>query len=124
MNFRLIFSRPSSPRRIPVWLLMGLLGLVSARVKGAESDAAVRCRKDVQPILAQYCYDCHGDGSAKGGVTLDEFTSEDSLLRDRELWFRVLKNVRSGLMPPNKKPHPTGDERKVLADWIKYGAFG
>lgn len=36
----------------------------------------------------------------------------------------MLKNVRAGLMPPAKKERPTGEERRQLEDWIKYGAFG
>ena len=29
----------------------------------------------ILPILRQYCFDCHGDGMDKGGVTLDRFAS-------------------------------------------------
>ena len=36
----------------------------------------------------------------------------------------VLKNVRAGIMPPADKPQPSDDERRLLEDWIKYGAFG
>src|SRR5262245_55069657 len=56
-------------------------------------------RRDIQPILAKYCYDCHGNGVDKGGVRLDEFETAASL-HDPKLWLRALKNVRSGLMPP------------------------
>ena len=57
-------------------------------------------------------------------MTLDEFASDDARLHEGELWFRVLKNVRSGLMPPAKKARPTAGEQRLLTDWIKYGAFG
>ena len=43
---------------------------------------------------------------------------------DRELWWAVLKNVRAGIMPPAGKPRPSDAERRLLEDWIKYGAFG
>ncbi len=43
---------------------------------------------------------------------------------DRTLWWAVLKNVRSGIMPPAGKPQPSVEERRALEDWIKYGAFG
>ena len=29
-----------------------------------------------------------------------------------------------GIMPPAGKPRPSGEERRILEDWIKYGAFG
>src|SRR5215467_10082286 len=68
-------------------------GSVAAQPPGID-----RFRSEVQPILAQYCYDCHGDGARKGGVAFDELTSEASLLQNPEFWWKVLKNVRAGIM--------------------------
>ena len=86
--------------------------------------AAAEFHKTVQPILSEYCYDCHGDGADKGGVAVDEFKSDSELLGRRDLWWKVLKNVRAGLMPPQRKPRPSDADKKRLAEWIKYGAFG
>src|SRR3954470_11983146 len=58
--------------------------------------------QEIQPVLDQYCYDCHGNGSEKGGVKLDEFENAEAL-RDHKLWLRALKNVRSHIMPPANK---------------------
>lgn len=80
--------------------------------------------KNVEPILSQYCYDCHGQGEHKGGVSLDDFKSDDGLLNNRDLWWRVLKNVRAGIMPPQKNDRPSDGQIHQLADWIKTGAFG
>src|SRR3954447_3568727 len=110
--------------RLPSALAL-LLGIAfSARGAEVPADAVAHFRNDIQPVLAQYCYDCHADGANKGGVALDELKSEDALVHNPELWWKVLKNVRAGLMPPAKKPQPTADERLRLAKWIKYGAFG
>ena len=49
------------------------------------------------------CYKCHADGEKKGGVSLDLDAQGEGLLRDRNVWWSVLKNVRAGLMPPNGK---------------------
>ena len=46
-------------------------------------------RSDVEPILDEFCYDCHGLGTNEGGVTLDEFTAET--IADTDLWLRVLR---------------------------------
>src|SRR5688572_886396 len=75
--------------------------------------------KDVQPILTKYCYDCHADGMDKGQVAFDVFKSQDELVNNHDLWLRVLKNVRAGVMPPEKKPHPTPEEKHLLESWIK-----
>jgi len=90
----------------------------------AASPAATEFRTSIQPILSQYCFDCHADGVHKGEVALDQFKSDEDLLKNPELWFKVLKNVRSGIMPPQKKPHPDEKQKQQLVSWIKYGAFG
>jgi hypothetical protein len=91
-------------------------------VAGAATPAD-RFHRDVSPIIENYCYDCHGDGASKGKVAFDELSDAD-LTGDPDLWFRALKNVRAGIMPPLGKPRPTAAEQRVLADWIKAGAFG
>jgi hypothetical protein len=80
-------------------------------------------RKDVQPVLQQFCYDCHGDGMNKGGIAFDELKSDESLL-NHELWSKVIKNLRAGVMPPAKKPRPSAEDQARIEQWIKYSAFG
>src|ERR1035437_5867986 len=88
----------------------------------AEISGAAQFQRDVQPILTEYCYDCHADGVDKGGIAFDELDSGDALF-DRDLWTKVMKNLRANLMPPQKKSRPTPEERKRLENWIKYQAF-
>ncbi|HTG44641.1 MAG TPA: DUF1587 domain-containing protein, partial [Verrucomicrobiae bacterium] len=78
----------------------------------------------IKPLLAEHCYDCHADGMKKGSVTLDEFKSDQEVLAADELWLRVLKNVRAGLMPPEKKPRLSADEIHTLEKFVKNTAFG
>ena len=89
----------------------------------ANNTARTQFRKEAQPILVSYCYDCHGDGMAKGNVAFDELKTDDALL-NHDLWLKVLKNVRANIMPPVKKSRPTAQERKRLEHWIKTSAFG
>jgi hypothetical protein len=93
----------------------------------AQTDTAISARSlypdKVQKILTTYCYDCHGDGMEKGKVAFDQFNSRAEMLNRRDLFFAALKNVRAGIMPPAKKPHPDTKEQQVLADWIKADIF-
>ena len=98
--------------------VMTLVILGSSLSKG-EDRAVGLFEKQVRPILEDRCFACHGNGIKKGGVDLDAASPDD-----QKLWWTVLKNVRSGIMPPADKPQPNAGERKALEDWIKSGAFG
>jgi hypothetical protein len=120
-RMRVSFTRP------PVWTALAVFALVCAaphRRARAESPAAAPYKAKVQPLLAKYCYDCHGEGVKKGKVSLDEFASEEAMLHDRELWWKVLKNVRAGVMPPPKEQRPSDAEKAELERWVKFGVFG
>jgi len=81
-------------------------------------------RKQIEPILVDACYDCHGDGEAEGSLALDQFESDDELLADRELWWKVLKNLRAGIMPPKRKTPLTSDQFDQISQWVKADVFG
>ena len=89
----------------------------------ASGDPAIAYRGNILPILEDNCFDCHGDGAKKGGVSFDSYNSETELLADTDLWHRVLKNVRGGLMPPPKKDQPTAEQNQQLQAWIKADVF-
>ena len=110
-------------RRFSSFVLLSGVLASGASVASAAEPVLESFRRDVQPILAKYCYDCHGNGVDKGGVRLDEFDDAASL-RDHPLWLRALRNVRSGLMPPaDETPLPPA-EADILLQWIKRDAFG
>jgi hypothetical protein len=106
--------------------LTGLRGalLAAAATLTLTHAAESEFQAKVQPILNKYCFDCHADGMDKGQVTLDHFKNETEVLEADELWLRVLRNVRAGLMPPEKKKKPTSEEIHILEGWIKNTAFG
>jgi len=107
-------------------LALALAPLIApASALGAdESKAAEHYREAIEPILADHCFACHGNGSKKGNVDLDGFDSDAAILGRRDLWLDVLKNVRAGLMPPAGKPRPSAEQVAQLEGWIKREAFG
>ncbi len=106
-------------------LLGGVMSLktLCLPIRAAESPATVRFLKEIQPILKEHCHDCHADGASKGNVSFDEFKSPSELVANKELWLAALKNVRAGLMPPEKKPRPSDAEKGILENWIKSSVF-
>ena len=107
-------------QRLTIYFLLCLIPLT---LYADTHPGAAAYRKDIHPILEKYCFDCHADGANKGDVALDEFNPDQSSAESRSLWWRALKNVRSGMMPPAKKSQPTKEERERLEQWIKHSAF-
>ncbi|MDC0259544.1 DUF1587 domain-containing protein, partial [Verrucomicrobiales bacterium] len=78
---------------------------------------------EIEPILAAYCYDCHGDGMDKGDIVLDDFESIQHLLSEFNTWDGVYTNIEGFLMPPTDKAQPTDEERAKLIAWIERDVF-
>src|SRR5581483_5437477 len=105
-------------------LLAVAMCLVVATSPASAASPAREFHKQIQPLLSQYCGDCHFDGMKKGGVAFDDFKTDHDTLTNKELWSMVLKNVRGHIMPPPKKAHPSPEECQRLVNWIKFGVFG
>ena len=71
-----------------------------------KSAAIATYTNRIQPLLAVYCYGCHGEGAKEGGLELDAFADDDAVLADRQLWEKVLRKVRAGVMPPSGESRP------------------
>ncbi|MES1213277.1 MAG: PSD1 and planctomycete cytochrome C domain-containing protein [Singulisphaera sp.] len=130
--------------RLSVLLRRGLAALAAAcciaasfaqSTRGADQPAAtsINFRSDVQPLLAQRCYRCHGPDQAKGGLRLN---SRDGAFAEVEsggfavvagrpdeslLIERITSSDDSLRMPPEGKPL-SAEQVRILRDWIAAGA--
>lgn len=98
-------------------VIVAVLNIISA--VNAVEPIASGFDKHARALLKTYCVDCHGAEKPDGNVRLDEEQGVDKLLADKQLWWRVLKNVRADMMPPAAADKPTADERRGLLEWIE-----
>src|SRR6266699_2205763 len=89
--------------------------------------------RDVRPILAQHCFDCHGPEKHKGGLRLDQKPSllkggdsgEPAIVPGSAVKSHLLKLITSTdpdeLMPP-KGERLSAKQVAVLERWIEAGA--
>jgi len=75
--------------------------------------------KHIVVALETYCFDCHDSSSAKGDLDLEKALLEKPLVRNRLLWENVAERIRSGDMPPKKKPQPAAEDRLRLRAWLR-----
>jgi Protein of unknown function (DUF1592)/Protein of unknown function (DUF1588)/Protein of unknown function (DUF1587)/Protein of unknown function (DUF1585)/Protein of unknown function (DUF1595)/Planctomycete cytochrome C len=106
------------------WLVAFLAVFNGGATSGAAPAELLLFEQRVRPLLKSYCYDCHGDGSKEGNLALDQFATVEKALESRELWWKVLRNLRSGVMPPAGEKRPSQEELESIAEWIKFGVFG
>ena len=106
-----------------LWHALLLVVAFLAATADAAEPRADAFRRDVLPVLAKYCFDCHGEGNVTAQVAFDQFASDRQLLDSRELWWKVLKQLRADLMPPQGEPRPSNDELAAIESWIKTAAF-
>ena len=91
---------------------------VMVKPKAKPLDDNALFKRDVLPLINQFCGDCHIKKS-KGGIALKGFNSADSLKQDLKLWDQVLANVHSGAMPPADSPQPTKAQRDKIMGWLE-----
>ena len=75
--------------------------------------------KHIVVALETYCFDCHDSSSAKGDLDLEKALLERPLVRNRRLWENVAERIRSGDMPPKKRPQPAAEDRLRLRAWVR-----
>ena len=111
-----------------------LIGILSALPVG--NAQTVDFQRDIQPILSDKCWSCHGqdEGTRQAGLRLDEATaalaggdSGKAIVPGRasesELVARIMSADPEMVMPPPKAQKPlTASERGLLKDWIDQGA--
>jgi uncharacterized membrane protein len=104
-------------------------------VKAAPAGAEPLVFKDVvQPILDEYCVDCHGGDKQKGKLRLDSLEElmkggengavvEPGLAAKSPLLQRMLLPVSDDdRMPPEGKPSPKPEALALIEFWIERGA--
>lgn len=100
-----------------------MAGLFKAWFLGVVATGAALAadfKSDLHPLLDRYCFSCHNDKKAKGGVNLAKFTNSASLYRDPKLWETALRQVEERTMPPEGKnsKQPTQEERLTLTETL------
>jgi hypothetical protein len=84
-----------------------VLGTLTSAARLEAADPPVNFARDVQPILSEYCFNCHGPDQAarKGDLRLD--THKDALAAikpgksaDSELVKRIVSEDPDEMMPP------------------------
>lgn len=103
--FRLCLMRSRVQPTRWLWTLVLALGVQTA-LGVAPSDW--------EPMLADYCFECHDSLTEKGGIDL-ESALDDPLGVRLETWEKVTRQLQLCLMPPIEETRPT---EAGYRDWV------
>jgi hypothetical protein len=107
--------------------------LLSAACCALAAPVQVDFDREIRPIFAQHCYECHGPDKAKGGlrltdakIAMGELKSGAKAIvpgdvKQSELLRRVKSNDADEMMPP-KGERLTAAQIEKLQTWIEQGA--
>lgn len=83
--------------------------------KGTLASYANRdLKRDVAPLLQQYCYDCHSSDTSSGELDFERLLSTSPIVKNRRKWINVIEQTKNHVMPPEDAEQPTLEERKTI----------
>jgi mono/diheme cytochrome c family protein len=69
-------------------------------------------------LLDQYCVTCHNDRLKTANLSL-QGADLTKVSEHAELWEKVIRKLRAGVMPPPDLPRPSLAEYDGLRDWLE-----
>ena len=89
--------------------------LLSSITQAAEpAKSADDFKQRIQPILQNYCYDCHGRKETEGQVRLTEYSSWNDLEKNPQLIGKMIEALDKNEMPPEDATQPSKTQRQSL----------
>ena len=122
MNIPRVSSFGSKLSAALVVCLAMTVGASRATLRGQDPShaAADEFQQTVVPVLSKNCLGCHSDGVHAGGLSLEVFKNDPSLVAQKtDVWSKVLDKVKAGTMPPRTSAPLTPHEMTALTGWIE-----
>lgn len=113
----------SNCRLVALWFALALsaFGVVfMATVEGQSTAprAATTPAMTQRALLDQYCVTCHNDRAKTANLSLERL--DLTTVGDHpELWEKVVRKLRAGVMPPPEMKRPPLAEYEALRDWLE-----
>jgi hypothetical protein len=94
------------------------LGPAATALAQRGAAAAARSAERSQSLLDQYCVTCHNDRARTANLTLQGLPL-GQVADEAEVWEKVIRKLRAGVMPPPGLPRPALAEYDGLRDWLE-----
>lgn len=95
-----------------------LVLLFSMLAMSVFSQDTVSYERDIRPLLSKKCFECHNTNQPKGDVNLDNYKEEARVIKDGQLWLKVLDQIKTRQMPPKSEAPLSETEYHHLVNGI------
>ena len=107
----------TEPVSFPGALRIGLLVLAAPLL--VSMQASMSAQGDAQrQFLDRYCATCHNDRLKTGGLSLEQ-VDLSRLEAQSELWEKVVRKLRTGVMPPSHVSQPPEADRRAMLSLLE-----
>ncbi|MEZ4774723.1 MAG: DUF1592 domain-containing protein [Bacteroidia bacterium] len=95
-----------------------VLIIVAAGILQADTDEDRRFRRVVKPILVKHCQSCHNALDKKAGINFEDYVWVHQVVRNGNMFIKLMEEVETGQMPPKHKPRLEQAEKDTLITYI------
>jgi mono/diheme cytochrome c family protein len=92
------------------------VGAAAARTPGAAPAPA--SSEKPRALLDRYCVTCHNDRLKTANLSLQGLDLTKAA-EQAEVWEKVIRKLRAGVMPPPDLPRPPLPDYEALRDWLE-----
>src|SRR5262249_10391216 len=107
-------------RRKPL-MRIGLAALAAALLLSVQVKTSPQAASTVstqRQFLDRYCATCHNDRLKTGGLSLERVDVSKPGAHP-EVWEKVVRKLRTGVMPPPNMQQPPQADRVAMATWLE-----
>lgn len=116
---RLLLARTAVFAGLPIFASLAAPCAASAQTVSTKVAALAPATPATErALLNQYCVVCHNDKLRKSNLSLQNL--DLATVGDHpEIWERVIRKLRAGMMPPPGMPRPPLAKYNQLRDWLE-----
>ena len=99
------------------------LAALAPTVSAQGSAPAPYDAGSAQALLERYCLACHTEAREARGLVPVAFDGLDAgdVAADADVWERIVRKLRLGMMPPAGRPRPADDVHERFLGWLEGG---
>jgi hypothetical protein len=98
-----------------VCLILVLPLLLKAQV---DDPRQKHYQRNVRPIIMEHCYPCHNGEDKKAGIDFDNYFFISSIVRNGEVFQKIVEQVDNRSMPPEMRPRLSQTEVDTVTYYI------